>query len=447
MTKVRIGSMMLLCCALFCASTIVAFATDYYWNVASGDWSVGANWDPAGPPTNDGTNVAQVFFENGGTADIDTDVTSTDVGLIRLNNGTINQNASYDVSVNYLVMGMDGDGTYNISGGSLEARHLYLGHASNSMPAGRGYFNMSGGVAQTLDCYIGQTTGSHAEFSISGGTFDVENNMYIGYATDEGDAILNQTGGAVNVGFRLYIGDTGSMFDPRDGFGIYNMSGGTLDVAYDIYVGSQDGRNGGALNFTGGTISAINLYIKDHAWIDDSGAAPGAGGTIRIWGDLINSAWPTANFDMRHTTVMMSGGTGFEAATHEWNCDVLDMNSSDFGATVTGIDDNFALGTLVFRGSTANSLWYRLESDIYCYGLVIEEGAGIDLNGYNIYYLAAGTYSGISANSLVLDGQWFNLNGGDGDVIAIAPVPEPATIMLIGSGLLALAGLARKRLA
>ena len=40
-----------------------ALAADYYWNVASGDWSVGANWDPSGPPS--GTDNA--YIDNGGT--------------------------------------------------------------------------------------------------------------------------------------------------------------------------------------------------------------------------------------------------------------------------------------------------------------------------------------------------------------------------------------------
>ena len=36
------------------------------------------------------------------------------------------------------------------------------------------------------------------------------------------------------------------------------------------------------------------------------------------------------------------------------------------------------------------------------------------------------------------------MNGGDGDIIAITGIPEPATILLIGAGILGLAGVVRR---
>ena len=55
---------------------------------------------------------------------------------------------------------------------------------------------------------------------------------------------------------------------------------------------------------------------------------------------------------------------GWDATEYEWDLHALDMNCTDYGALVIGLDDNYAFGTLIFSGNYINSQWYRLESDI-----------------------------------------------------------------------------------
>ena len=462
MTKSRIWSIALLCCALFCAVfTFTATADDgiqfYYWNVASGNWSDPANWDVNSLPDH---HTDSAYVTNGGTITIDTDIATTDISQIRVHDGNVNQDA-YSVEMRYLVLGLAGaTGAYNFSGGTLNVvSSIHLGQSHNGI-AGHGHFNMTGGALNAENFLVGYDEGSSGLFEISGGIANILNDFIVGERTTMGNAVVNQSGGSVFVAEHLRIGIAHTnFFVGTMANGIYSMSGGTLDTVGNLYVGSRDVddvtgsyipeyASDGRLFFTGGHITvrqSMYVYHPD-SYINDSAAPGGVGGTIDLWNDFRNYSEARLDFDMRHTTVILHGGEGWDGT--EWDLKVLDMNSVDYGASVAGLDINFAIGNLVFSGQPGTSQWYRLESDIYCYGLSIEDGAIIDLNGYNIYYMPHGSYSGISAGTVQLAGIWGNMECCEyGDILEIPNVPEPGTIILIGSGVLALAGVARKRLA
>ena len=418
------------------------------------------------PPARSNGNTLAIV-ENGGTANIDTDITSNQVVQIRVYDGIVNQDV-YDVEIKYLMLGNNGaNGIYSMSSGTLVAENLIrLGF--NYTPGlspnpGNGYFDMSGGHVQTNELILGGEQDSYAEMNISGGTIITNRDLIVGQNTAMGNAIVNQTGGDITIADHLFIGykDT-NPFVNADGRGIYNMNGGTLFVGEDMCVGSKRINiyydplseydpavaSEGRLFFTGGRITVSGgLYVyHNDSYINDSAAPGGVGGTIDVWGDFRNYSEARLDFDLRHTTLILHGLAGWDGS--EWYVSSLDMNSVDYGASVAGLDINFAIGNLVFSGAAGTSQWYRLESDIYCYGLLIEEGALIDLNGYNIYYMPQGTYSGISAGTVQLAGIWGNMEIFEyGDIFEIPAVPEPGTIMLIGSGLLGIASLVRKRFA
>lgn len=78
--------------AMFALASVPAMATDYYWNVATGDWNVAGNWTPTGPPADN----AWAVIDNGGTATIDTDILLADVWQISAFDGIVNQ-STYSV--------------------------------------------------------------------------------------------------------------------------------------------------------------------------------------------------------------------------------------------------------------------------------------------------------------------------------------------------------------
>ena len=323
-------------------------------------------------------------------------------------------------------------GSIAASGGTLNVvNNAYIGRV------GTGTFTQNGGTFivedsvnwwRTQNIYIGYEAGSIGGYTLTGGEIQTDV-VAVGYY---GDGEFNQTGGIVDVE-GVAIGRFGTSL------GAYNMSGGTITAADFFYLGNliADDENSGRLFFTGGEIAVDGIFIIGYSsYIDDEGNVDG---TITIGEELTNYSYAYSMFDLRHTTVIMDSQIYGDPA-------LIDMHSQDYGATIAGLDDNFALGHLVFSGTANDSMWYKLESDIYCYGLTIEEGAKVDLNGYNIYYMPGGAapYSGIAAGSYFCNGEVVD-NGGA--IIAIAdapPVPEPCTIALLTAGALGLAGVIRR---
>jgi hypothetical protein len=118
------------------------------------------------------------------------------------------------------------------------------------------------------------------------------------------------------------------------------------------------------------------------------------------------------------------------------------------GLGLDGYYDNFALGDLIFKGSTLTQYHYKLLSDVYTLGLVIEDGAIVDLNGYTIYYIPMGGrihlpphYEPLSPSTFYLGGTWLN-----GDILPAVTIPEPGTVALIAPAILGIAGIAFSRM-
>ena len=414
--------------------------------------------------------------------------------------GEFYQSGNAILDIHGLKLGADtgSHGTYNLSSGELNVFTEHIGDA------GVGVFMQTGG-SHTAE-YLRISTGSTCFFQ--GGTLDVDY-LYLNGTLDfmngavelhlKTDSDLSQ-GTILNAGSATLKTDQNTLtifaagFVPENEFasvdaqGLLYTLGNTLVVHQGIsYTGDIDidddlevrgtvfldddpcGFNNLTIAATGRLVHQLDYVIEDgqyfhlhggtlenyqsiaieqSAYINDGGV----GGMIEVWNDFINLSDMSNEFDMRHTTLILHGNIGWDEEYEVWNSTTLDMNSADFGATVAGLDSNFAIGNLVFSGAEGTSVWYRLESDIYCYGLSIEEGAVIDLNGYNIYYMpqGCGAYSAIHPGTFRLDGICGELSTGElRDPIAITdapPVPEPATIVLLGAGALALAGAIRKRI-
>ena len=148
---------------------------------------------------------------------------------------------------------------------------------------------------------------------------------------------------------------------------------------------------------------------------------------------------------------MAGGGVGWDDEEEVWDKTVINMGAVvDMGSDLEGLISNFAIGDLVFKGSETDSIWYVLESDIYCYGLRIEEGAVVDLNGFNIYYLPvdAMSYNGSRPTTDGLDGTYGDMTCTGGDIYQMTPtglVPEPSTILLVGASVVGLAAVLRRQ--
>ena len=309
-----------------------------------------------------------------------------------------------------LYIGCEGPGEFNQSGGvNAVGDSLYLGHAYNS----GGVYNLSAGELSAKTEYIGHK--GTGEFNQSGGVNAVGDSLYLGYASNSG-GVYNLSGGELSAKTE-FIGHNYT--------GEFIQTGGSNQVEA-LFVGHSEAI--GVYHLLAGEISAFSITIGVNGYFVNDGSL--GGGEILAFGNFMNNSESPELFCMTHTTLTMWGGMESSPA-------ILDMNSVDMGADCAGLVDNFALGTLVFEGSTIINpgFYYRLDSDVYTYGLVLNEGAELDLNGYTLYYLPLGqTYNGIATTTQCLGGTWYG-----GDIVALSGniIPEPFTAALAALGLIA----------
>ena len=357
-----------------------------------------------------------------------------------------------------MYVGRSGVGTVNQSNGMLKIYygglphnlvegHVYLGYESGS----NGTYNLTGGALESRCIYVGYD--GQGEFNMSGGSVYTMHDLIIGHNTAMGDAVVTQTGGDMAINGNMYIGRDYTNSGPLDpiedgtGSGIYNMSGGTLVISNNMYIGgttSEDAQ--GRLFLSGGQIEvAISLVVHQRRQLHRRQRDHRHSNDHKYLGRLLQTIPPlTRTSRCGHTTLEMYGGDNYDDAC------LLNMNSTDYGATMSGLVDNFAIGHLVFSGSTVESLWYKLESDIYCYALTIEVGAVIDLNGYNIYYLPGSitSYGGVAVQTGVVHDTGRRMPGHGGDWAACSSrcrkYPNRRPSRCSARGVLTLAGVVRK---
>ncbi len=142
------------------------------------------------------------------------------------------------------------------------------------------------------------------------------------------------------------------------------------------------------------------------------------------WGDGTNNLY--ANWSTRKT----SGGDGwFYGSSYSYNADVY-------------VYPNLTDPTTVSDASGFS----------YVTGYVMaEEGDTVFFRGLNGYYgawriddIIPGDPPPVAAPWTYLYGQWYFQDDGSANFGSSTPVPEPATMLLIGSGLIGLAGLRKK---
>ena len=349
-----------------CLSTSAYAAT--YWQVSTGDWSTGSNWNGGEP---DSSTFA--YVNNGGTAKITQNGEAAwyliigentgDSGTVEVKSGRINVDEQIRV-------GSKGTGTIKQTGGTLWAgSQLYLGYYSGST----GVYNHSGGDNYAMILYVGYN-GSQGTYNLSG-TGQLKIGTYIGYGGGTGELV--QTGGTISK--FVIIGSGG-------GTGSYSISAGTANCS-----GLQIGDGGtGSLNISH---SSAQVTVGDVLLFGTSGTFTCVTGTtVNMTGGLLDAA-EFINESQDSTKI-----TGLSNLTFTFEDPYNTGSNHNFevaGAEDGGFVNNFATKSFVI--GVTNTADVKLVDDcdngnraggnecLFLHELTINSGSTLDLNALKLY--------------------------------------------------------------
>jgi hypothetical protein len=276
-----------------------------------------------------------------------------------------------------------------------------------------------------------------------GGRFDNNGHALTNTGSIEGYGTL-ATGGLTNNGSIDLANGSTNVLGSISNNGTIHVTDSPVtffDVVDNNAAGTIE-NTGSSMQFLGGLVNN-GAYISDPAvnifsqlTVGDTGyLVGGLGDRFQVSGNFVNTSEENTLWDTGSWTESGAELDFLTGGSHTFSFDGIDE-----GASYLGYEDNFAWGEL--RLGVGQTLTFEGDASMaqYIGALVLDGGlselSNIQSNGLNLYYdpeLAQNAY---------LDDKTYSLSGGG--YLEPAQAPEPATWVLIGLGL---AALARKRLA
>jgi T5SS/PEP-CTERM-associated repeat protein len=389
--------------------------------------------------------------------------------------GTVNIDNSTWTNTSVLNVGYNGTGIVNITNhGSVSNTKCYLGYSSGNVGtvildgsgstwtnsgtlyvgrAGSGTLSVTnGGAVSSAGGYIGNSAGGSGRVTVDGtnSTWTDSGVLYVGN---------NGTG-------RLSISNGGSVTASSVSINApalaYSASTLTTDVGSRLIVGSGSGTitNNGTIRLVAGAGAASDTYTPmQYASMSGTGTMQALGG---VWNDTdhtvtvssaaaaagVGGATAAFNLATAQRALITDSVTGYSvgAAFRAGTADVT------FTATSLSPTALASLQSLLASGNTVLSAWNfdttgTTVSDTNPVYLSLYAGSDQSLSTLNIWHYDGTTWSAFTASDLAYDGTYasFTVTGFSGYAVSgSAPVPIPAAVWLLGSGLAGLVGMRRK---
>ncbi len=316
------------------ANASAAHAIVRSWNVPSGDWFVGTNWNPNGVPA----ATDDVVINNGGTCTLDA---SASVTAFTLSSGTLT-----------------GSGTLTVNG---------LLTWSDGVMSGTGVTTASGGL--TISAVAGAFAGPNLRRTLNntaGATLTgASGSMKLG-----ADGVLsNQSGATFDVpGDAGIVGNGGNAQTRIDNAGLFEKSGGsgTSDIGVTFNNSGTTDVQSGTLRLVDGsdtgafTVNNATLRFSAGTRTLSASASIAGAGTVDVTSGVVNHA---GTYNITGSTTM-SGGAGAANLTGTvTNLGALTINATSGGTfnlsntngTVTVPSFSFLAGTFTGSGTLSVS--------------------------------------------------------------------------------------------
>ena len=309
-----------------------------------------------------------------------------DHGVLELISGSINvQDGDEELQI-----GEYGTGVFNMLDGTVLAKDIQVSYEDGLEGVGHGYMSMSGGVATLTDDLEIAHNGAVGILTMMGGTITVNDSFDIGR---RGNGTLIMSGGTISgIG-----GDLEMAADPG-GMATLLMTGGEILVDDDMKLGDDGGS--ASIVMEGGYI-----YVNDEFKLP-SGSEAGTSATV-VLGGVVSSTDHDDDDETPEIVTIDALGTIDAKRINMGNADAED---------VTGWIDFQLGGLLLLRdGDKTGNVQGFIDT-------------GIFLTTYD------GNYFGVGVTPQV--GYDYDITLGGGTAVYL--VPEPATIALLGFGLVAL---------
>jgi len=273
-------------------------------------------------------------------------------------------------------------------------------------PGASGTYDLQGGTLSVGGIINNDT------FNWTGGTLNYNSPLTIGTAGPLGAALVLDSDMALNTPAET-IAAAGTL----------TQTGGNHTVTGELRVD-------GTYHLTGGDVTVSDWTIGLAGKVSG-----GAGDVFKVDHSFSNHSVQKTSWDTELAELLLSGSFM-----------TMELAGADYGADYAGYTDNFAWG-IFHIGSAITELIIRdgvtgnRGAALYV-GLFEIDGGLTDLSkifsDYNIYYDAALTGNGW------LGGKSYALNG-SGSLMPVSSVPEPTSMLLIGTGLIGLIGRGRTK--